>query len=94
MSDTIRNVTEHPRWHPGFPEDNLRVLWTKKTAKSEKVAQMLREKWGFIKCPDCGVVHTALILRCRECGFGRCPRSLYAGVPTCACGDENHESPS
>ena len=24
MSDTRRNVTEHPRWHPGFPEFDAR----------------------------------------------------------------------
>jgi len=34
MSDTIRNVTEHPRWHPGFPEFDK--LWGKGGTHSKR----------------------------------------------------------
>ena len=34
----------------------------------EKI-RLVRERFGFVKCPECGTEHTATTVTCRECGY-------------------------
>lgn len=45
--------------------------WEKRSKEIEQKTQQRREKYGFIKCPECNTLHTNKTLMCRNCGYSR-----------------------
>jgi hypothetical protein len=52
-----------------FEEDHGSPKWDRRIKRTYRKADIGRQKWGFQTCPECGVMHTALTITCRGCGY-------------------------
>ncbi len=51
-----------------FEEDFQSPKWHRRSKRSDRKVQIGRELYGFVTCPECGVMHTAPTVSCRGCG--------------------------
>lgn len=69
-------MTDDPKRNPGwkrppgwkFEEDWGSPAWEERERKVYAQLQELRDKYGFIVCPNCKVEHTTTTIVCRVCG--------------------------
>lgn len=63
----------NPGWHRPddwkYEEDWNSPAWRLRMQKVNSEIRELREKYGFIKCPQCETEHTSKTICCRECGY-------------------------